>query len=132
MEKIISFSIVVIAALSYIVIGSIAIIKSTAQEKGKVATLAILHSLVYCLLQYACGFIQWTIKLDKFDQYPYRNPFCMLVIIYCIITFIIIGTYYIKYGKNKYGVPTAVWLWIAIQIASLFLILFFSPFNGWF
>ena len=132
MAKILYFSWATIAMLAIIIIGSISVIQSNSKEIKKISILAVLHFLIYCLVQYSCGFIQWTIRLDKFDRYPYRNPFCILVIIYCIISFSILGAYYVKYGKNKYGITKTIWSWFVIHILALLFLMIFSPFNGWF
>lgn len=132
MAKILYFSWATIAMLAIIIIGSISVIQSNSKEIKKISILAVLHFLIYCLVQYSCGFIHWTIRWDKFDNYPYKNPFCILVIIYCTISFIISGTYYIRYEKNKYGITKTIWSWIVIHILALLFLMIFSPFNGWF
>jgi len=132
MRKILDFSIFTIVILSLIVAGSISLIRSDREEKRKTVILSIPHFVIYCLLQYCCGFILWTIRLDKFDRYPYRNPFCILVIIYGIIAFSVLDIYYIRYEKNKYSIRVALWLLLAIHILAIFLLLIFSPFKGWF
>lgn len=132
MTKILYFSWVTIAMLAIIVFVSISVIQSNSKEIKKIFILAIFHFLIYCLVQYSCGFIQWTIRFNKFDSYPYKNPFCILVIIYCIISFSILGTCYIRYGKNKYGITKTIWFWFVIHILALLFLMIFSPFNGWF
>lgn len=132
MEKILAFSYFAIAFLSIIIVWSISVIRSDFKEKYKIIILALLHFVIYCLVQYSYGFIQWTIRLNKFDNYPYKNPFCMLVIIYCIISFIILGRFYIKYKKEEVGTSKAVWTLIGIHILAILLIIFFSPLKNWF
>ena len=132
MEKILSYSAVVLVMLYLIIVGSISALQSNLEEKYKVIILTVLNYVIYCLMQYSFGFIQWTIRLNKFDWYPYKNPFCMLVIIYCIISFIILGAYYIKYKKSEYGTKKAAWFLVAIHISSILLVIFLSPFKGWF
>lgn len=128
MSGILVFSYLTIAALSLIIVWSMSVIRLNLKEKYKIIPLAILHFIIYCLLKYAIEFILWTIRLDKFDSYPYRNPFFILVIIYCIISFIIMGRFYIKNKKNECGVKKIVFLLFTIHILSIFLLMFFCPF----
>lgn len=132
MEKIISFSYITIEILFLIIMGSISVIKSNLDEKYKTIIWAILNFIIYCLIQYSYDFIQWTIRLNIYHRYPYKNPFCILVIIYCIISLIILGIYYIKYQKNEYDIRIAVLLLLIIHVSAILLVMFFSPFNNWF
>lgn len=132
MGNIIFFSWITIVMLFFIVSISILVIRNDLKKRKEIGALVALNFLIYCLLQYSCGFIHWTIRWDKFDNYPYKNPFCILVIIYCTISFIISGTYYIRYEKNKYGLKKAFLFLIMIHLLALLLIMFFSPFNNWF
>lgn len=132
MEKILIFSLITITLLYLIIRGSRAVIYSDLDKWCKIIDLAVLNSIIYCLLQYAYGFIQWTIRLNKFYRYPYKNPFCILVIIYCIISFTILGSHYIKYTKNEYGITKTVLLLFVIHILAILLVMFFSPFKNFF
>lgn len=132
MGKILSFSYIIISILLLIIMCSITVIKSNLRERYKIILWAILNYVIYCLLQYSYGFIQWTIRLNKFDRYPYKNPFCMLVIFYCIISFIILGTYYIIYKKNEYGIGKTVLYLVLIHILAILFVIFLSPFKNWF
>ena len=132
MGNIIFFSWITIVMLFFIVSISILVIRNDLKKRKEIGALVALNFLIYCLLQYSCGFIHWTIRWDKFDNYPYKNPFCILVIIYCIISFSILGAYYIRYGKNKYGITKTIWSWFVIHILALLFLMIFSPFNGWF
>ena len=132
MEKILAFSSITIAFLFFIIAVSESVIHSDLCDWCKIIILALLNFVIYCLLQYSYGFIQWTIRLNKFHRYPYKNPFCMLVIIYCIISFIILGRHFIKYEKNEYGIKNTVLFLFAIHIIAILLVIFFSPFNYWF
>ena len=132
MEEILAFSSIVIAFLLFIIAVSESVTHSDLGDWCKIIILAVLNFVIYCLLQYSYGFIQWTIRLDKYDSYPYKNPFCMLVIIYCIISFIILGTRFIKYEKNEYGIKNTILFLFAIHIIAILLVVFYSPFNNWF
>ena len=133
METILVFSAITIAVLFLIIKASKSVIYDVYMDKWcKIIDLAISHSIIYCLLQYAYGFIQWTIRLNKFQRYPYKNPFCILVIIYCIISFIILGTYYIKETKNEYGILKTVLFLLAIHILAILLVMLLSPFKNFF
>ena len=132
MENILAFSLATIAFLFFIIAVSKSVIHSDLGDWCKIIILAVLNFVIYCLLQYSYGFIQWTIRLNKFDSYPYKNPFCMLVIIYCIISFILLGIQFIKYEKNEYGIKRTVLFLFAIHILAILLVIFFSPFNNWF
>lgn len=132
MEKIFVFSYLTIALLALIIIGGMSIIRSNLKEGYKIIPLAGLHFIIYCLLQYSYEFIQWTIRFNKFDNYPYKNPFCVLVIIYCIISFIIFGIYYIKYNKYKYSITSSILFLLVIHLLAILFVLFFSPFKNWF
>ena len=129
MENILIFSFITIALLYLIIKTSKSVIYDAHMDNWcKIIDLAVLHSIIYCLLQYAYGFIMWTIRLNKFNRYPYKNPFCMLVIVYCIISFIILGIHYIKYGKNEYDMTKTIWFLCIIHILAILLIICFSPF----
>lgn len=132
MEKILGYSLITIAILYEIIKRSKSVIKEDLDEWRKIVILAISNFMIYCLLQYSYGFIQWTIRFNEYHRYPYKNPFCILVIIYCIISFIILGTYYIKYRKNEYGIAKTVLFLLAIHILAILLVMLFSPFKGWF
>ena len=133
MEKIITFSIIVITILGLIIKASKAVIYDAYMGKWfKIIDLSVSHFLIYCLLQYAYGFIKWTIRLEKYNQYPYKNPFCILVIIYCIISFIILGIYYIKHIKDEYGIAKTILFLFAIHIIAILLVMLLSPFNYFF
>ena len=43
-----------------------------------------------------------------------------------------LGTHFIKYEKNEYGIENTVLLLFAIHILAILLVIFFSPFNNWF
>lgn len=129
MENILVFSLIVIAILYFIIEKSKLVINGELDEWCKIVILAISNFMIYCLLKYCYGFIRWTIRCDIFHRYPYYNPFCILVIIYCIISFIILGTYYIKYQKNEYGTVRTVLLFLTIHILAILLAMFFSPFT---
>ena len=119
-----------IAILYLIIEKSKSVIKADLNEWCKIIIWAISNFMIYCLLQYSYGFIRWTIRFNKFHRYPYKNPFCMLVIIYCIISFIILGRVYIKYQKYEYGIAGTVLLFIVIHILAILLVMFFSPFKN--
>ena len=83
-----------------IIIGSKYAMSAKIRERYKIIILAVLHSVIYCLVYQAYDFIQWTIRFHKVTNYPYRYPFAFLVIIYCIISFIILGVLlYMRYKK---------------------------------
>ena len=132
MENILVYSLITITVLYLIIRVSKLVIHADLGEWCKTSILAVSNFMIYCLLQYSYGFIQWTIRLNKFHRYPYKNPFCMLVIIYCIISFIILGTHFIKYEKNEYGIKKTVLFLFVIHILAILLVIFFSPFNNWF
>lgn len=132
MEKILIFSYVTIIMLLNLIIGSKFAMRAKINEYYKIIILSAVHFIIYCLIQYAFGFIHWTIRLNKFDNYPYKNPFCILVIIYCIISFIVLGVCYIKYGKNEYGIGNTSLLLFVIHVLAIFLVVFFSPINYFF
>ncbi len=132
MEKILIFSYVTIIMLLNLIIGSKFAMRAKINEYYKIIILSAVHFIIYCLIQYAFGFIQWTIRLNKFDNYPYKNPFCMLVIIYCIISLIALEVCYIKYGKNKYGIENTALLLFVIHVIAIFFVVFFSPINYFF
>ena len=106
--------------------------KEGLDEKSRIIALAILHSIIYCLLQFSYGFVQWTIRFNKFHQYPHRNPFYIFVSICCIVSVIIMGIFYIKYRKEEYGTAKTVLYLIAINTLAIILVMIFSPFKGWF
>lgn len=128
MKKILTFSIWTINILCLIIFGCISIIRSDKKEKTKFLSVVALHSIIYYLIKYCYTFIKWTIRTSKFDWYPYRNPFCMLVIIYCIISFIVFGIYYIKYEKNKYGISKTILFLLAIHILANLITIILNPF----
>ena len=132
METVLVYSLITISILYLIIKKSKSVMQADLKEGHKIGILAIFNFMIYCLLQYSYGFIQWTIRLNKFHRYPYKNPFCMLVIIYCIISFIILGTYYIKYRKNEYGIAKTVLFLFIIHILAILLVIFFSPINYFF
>ena len=132
MEKILIFSYVTIIMLLNLIIGSKFAMRAKINEYYKIIILSAVHFIIYCLIQYAFGFIQWTIRLDKFDNYPYKNPFCMLVIIYCIISLIVLGVCYIRYEKNEYGIENTALLLFVIHVIAIFFVVFFSPINYFF
>lgn len=127
MEKILVFSFIVIAVLYFIIDKSKLVINGDLDEWLKSVILVISHFMIYCLLKYCYDFVRWTIKWNGFYRYPYYNPFCILVMIYCIISFILLGTYYIKYQKNEYGTFRALFLFLTIHILAILLAKFFSP-----
>ena len=132
MDKILDGSLFIIAILFSVIKVSKSVMNSNLKEFSKIIILAVTNFVIYCLLQYSYGFIQWTIRINTFYKYPYRNLFCMLVICYCLISFVTLGAYYIKYIKDKYGVVGGVWLLVAIHILAIVLLLLFSPFNHFF
>lgn len=132
MGNIFVFSYITINILVKLVIGSIFVMRAKINEYLKIIILAAVHFIIYCLIQYAYGFIEWTIRLNKFNSYPYKNPFCMLVIVYCIISFIVLETCYIKYAKNEYGAENTVLLLFVINVLAIFCVVFFSPINYFF
>ena len=132
METVISFSTIIIAILFFIIKGNQSVIQSDSNEWRKIITLTISNFVVYCLALYCYGFIQWTIRLDKFYRYPYRNPFNIIVIICCIIFFIVLGIWYVKYRKKEYGITMSiVILWIT-HILAILLIVILQPFRNFF
>lgn len=132
MEKIFVYSYLAIGLLSAIVACGMSVICSNFKEKYKIIPLSALHFVIYCLMQYAWGFILWTIRFNKFDNYPYKNPFCMLFIAYSIISFIILIVYYFKHNENKNTVIQSIAYLCGIHILAILLMLFFSPFKNWF
>ncbi|MCI9246666.1 MAG: hypothetical protein HFJ30_06050 [Clostridia bacterium] len=133
MELVFYCSSFTVAILSSIIAWSISIIKKEGlDEKSRIIALAILHSIIYCLLQFSYGFVQWTIRFNKFHQYPHRNPFYIFVSICCIVSVIIMGIFYIKYRKEEYGTAKTVLYLIAINTLAIILVMIFSPFKGWF
>lgn len=132
METILAYSFVTIAILYLIIKKSKWVIQSDLKEWCKIIILAISNFMIYCLIQYSHGFIKWTIRLNKFHQYPYKNPFCMLVIIYSIISFIVLGAYYIKERKNEYGIAKTLLFLLTIHIVAILFVIFLSPINYFF
>ena len=132
MENILVFSLITIVILYLIIKVSKSVMQTDLSEWCKIIILAVSNFMLYCLLQYSYGFIQWTIRFNKFHRYPYKNPFCILIIIYCIISFIILGVYYIKYRKNKYGIAKTVFFLFIIHILAILFVIFFSPINYFF
>lgn len=129
MEKLISYGwIYITLAVSFILLVK-EIIQSNKDTHIKIILLSLLNFINYCFLLYCYSFVSWVVKLDKFHNYPYRYPFCIFVLICCIIIFIISGTYCIKYQKEIYIVKDAVlFLLITHIVAILLLILFKIPF----
>ena len=122
MENILVFSYITIMFLFAIIIGSKYAMNAKIRERYKIIILAVLHSVIYCLAYHAYDFIQWTIRLNKYDSYPYRNQFCILVIIYCIISFIILGVLLrMKHKKDEYPISTTIILWFIIHILAILL-----------
>lgn len=132
MEKILVYSYWAIGFLAVIIVLSMSVIRSNFKEKYKIIPLAALHFVIYCLAQYAWNFILWTIRLDKYDNYPYKNPFCMLFIAYSIISFIIIIVYYFKHNENKNSVFQSIVYLCGVHILAILFVIFFSPFSYWF
>ena len=59
MELVFYCSSFTVAILSSIIAWSISIIKKEGlDEKSRIIALAILHSIIYCLLQFSYGFVQ--------------------------------------------------------------------------
>lgn len=123
MEKISSFGTMYITLALLFIISVKAIIQSNKNKWTKMILLAIANFMNYVLLLYCYSFVSWTIELGKFHRYPYRNPFCIFVFICCIIVFVIIGTYYIKYDKNIYGIKETILLFIATHILAILLLI---------
>lgn len=103
-------------------------IQSNKDKWIKFILLSVSNFINYLFLLYCYRFVTWTIEFEKFQRYPYKNPFCIFVFICCIIIFIIFGTYYIKHHKNTYGIKETVLLFISTHIlAILYLILLRVP-----
>ena len=129
MEKLISYGwIYITLAVTFILLFK-EIIQSNKNTHIKIILLSLLNFINYCFLLYCYSFVSWVVKLDKFHKYPYRYPFCIFVLICCIIIFIISGTYCIKYQKEIYTVKDSVlFLLITHIVAILLLILLKIPF----
>ena len=122
MENILVFSYITIMYLFAIIMGSKYAMNAKIRERYRIIILAVLHSVIYCLVYQAYDFIQWTIRFHKVTNYPYRYPFAFLVIIYCIISFIILGILlYIRYKKAEYPISTTMILWFIIHILAILL-----------
>lgn len=132
MENILIYSIITIAILYQIIRKSKSVIESELKEWIKIVILAVSNFIIYCLLQYSIGFIAWTIRFHKFQQYPYKNPFCMLVILYCMISIVILGGCYIKHEKEEYGIGSTLLFLEIIHILAFILVMFLSPVNYFF
>ena len=123
MEKIAQFGTMYIAiAVSFVIIVK-EIIESNKDECKKTIVLSISYFMNYTLLLYCYRFVSWTIEFEKFHRYPYKNPFCIFVFVCCIIVFVILGIYYIKYQKNIYGIKQTLLLFIAIHILAILLLI---------
>ena len=129
MENILVFSYITIMYLFAIIIGSKYAMNTKIKERYKIIILAVLHSVIYCLVYQAYDFIQWTINFNEVQNYPYRYPFGFLVIIYCIISFIILGILlYMKYKKDGYPISTIMIFGLIIHILAILLtIIIFIP-----
>ena len=123
MEKIMAFGIMYITLTVSFIILVKEIIQSNRDKWIKIILLSISNFMNYVLLLYCYSFVSWTIKLEKFHQYPYKYPFCIFVFICCIIVFAILGTYYIKHHKNIYGIKETVLLFIVTHILAILLLI---------
>lgn len=132
MGNILTFSMITIVILYQIIRKSKSVIESELKEWIKIVILAVSNFMIYCLLQYSVGFITWTIRFHKFQRYPYKNPFCMLVILYCVVSFIILGGCYIKHEKEEYGIGSTLLFLEIIHILAIILVMFLSPVNYFF
>ena len=122
MENILIFSYMTIMFLIAIIIISKYAMSAKIRECYKFIILAVLHSVIYCLAYHAYDFIQWTIRFHKVINYPYRYPFAFLVIIYCIISFIILGILLNrKYKKEEFPVSTTMIFLFIIHILAILL-----------
>lgn len=131
MENILIFSYMTIMFLLAIIIGSKYAMSAEIKVQYKVIILTILHSIIYWLIYQASNFIQWTIQFDKVQNYPYRYPFCFLVIIYCVLSFIIMGILLrMKHKKDEYPMSTTIIFLLIIHILSILItIKFLIPFT---
>ena len=112
MENILIFSYITIIMLLKLIIGSKFVMSAKINEYYKIIILSAVHFIIYCLIQYAFG--------------------CMLVIIYCIISLIVLGVCYIRYEKNEYGIENTALLLFVIHVIAIFFVVFFSPINYFF
>ncbi len=124
MEKILSFGTIYISlAIVFIILVKEKIIESNKKEWIKIIHLSIANFMNYVLLLYCNRFVSWTVELGKFHQYPYKNPFCIFVFICCIIVFVVLGAYYIKYYKYIYDIEEILLLLIATHILAILLLI---------
>jgi len=84
MEKILIYSLIVIAILYLIIEKSKSVIKADLNEWCKIIIWAISNFMIYCLLQYSYGFIRWTIRFNKFHEYGIAGTVLLFIVIHIL------------------------------------------------
>ena len=119
MKTFLSFSrIYMIFAVLFILIAK-GIIQSNKDIKIKIIFISLLNFINYLLLLYCANFVSWVVKFNKFHNYPYHYPFCVIVFFCSIMLFIISGIFFIKYQKDTYNVQKAILFLFITHIVSI-------------
>ena len=123
MQRIMPFITAYITFAITLIVIAVQITKSNINSLKKTILLSIPYFVNYTLLLYCYRMITWTIESNKIHQYPYKYPFCIFVLICCIITFLIMGIYYIINQKKQYGIEQSLLLFIYIHVIAIILII---------